>query len=823
MRSLALLAALLSILLAVTGCKQPKQNEYQTSTTPLVIESERGPVTKNVNADDAIVQQEEGRVQTGNVLVESVDLLLEQYHRVAQESAEGRTPAHAEREAAMVAAWGKFLEEHMQPVEQARTRDLCGRTGEQGDVAQQLSRALAEYQAGEDTFSPKRGTFLGAYFSSFDGTGQFYVLHVPEAYDPSQRYPLEVIPHHHLQVRNLPDLGNPQDRFVLVCSARGLGIMTVSELDIREAIRHVQRYYTIDSDRIYLRGGSIYGGAVWRMLARYPDLWAGALIDFGWSWSERLALENVSTVPLWLYHDTTDTVVPIEESRAAAQYLADLGAAVIYTQTTGGGHSTGLKDTELNQLGWLWNQRRVSCPKRIVYTTTSAERGRAYWLNIVELTDPNAVATVSAQVGESEASCTLHIEAANIDGLQIDLPPSLFPPGKKLSLHMNGTVAWEKPPPGGVLSLARRTSDSSWHVVDSEPLTPASCRPYSAAGLNLLYTRGEPLLIVRGTGGDPEFVATIDNFCRRLARRAKGWWPDPPWFFDGGIPIKTDTELTAADMARCNLIVVGHVVNNSVLADMTTHLPAVEEDKTLIIGTEKYPLQGRGYALLHYNPQAPQRLMLVLSSHESAFFNDNMANVIWERAGDDRPFGLLLMDLADIRWVRQIAWDKQWKIPANALESEHLPKEFSTTRGQLIAVLQAFRRSTGADYCCYFTDEKLFPGYLPWDVNHARWSDLRSELDQDMAVYVGMVQGADLTQLLKKHMSGTSRLALWPEVSVEDLDPKKLYKVSMDPRLAKSFYDTTATHLRHVEVKRIDVYTEVIRANNAVNDPGATE
>jgi len=277
--------------------------------------------------------------------------------------------------------------------------------------------------------------------------------------------------------------------------------------------------------------------------------------------------------------------------------------------------------------------------------------------------------------------------------------------------------------------------------------------------------------------------------------------------------------LTDADMTRCNLILVGHVANNSVLAGMSARLPAVEKDKALVIGEETYPLQGRGYALLHYNPRAPRRLMLVLSSHEPAFFGDKIAELMMERAGEDRPFGLLLMGLDDTRWVRQIVWDKQWKIPAAALESKHLPKEFSDTRGQLTAVVQAFRHSTDADYCVYFTDEKLFPGYWPWDVKHARWSDLRSELDQDMAVYVGLVQGADLMQLLRKHTPDTPCLALWPEVSVEDLNPKKLYKVSMDPRLARSFYEATATHPRAVEVKRIDVYAEVIRTSNTANGP----
>ncbi|HIJ72686.1 MAG TPA: hypothetical protein HPP83_01160 [Candidatus Hydrogenedentes bacterium] len=715
------------------------------------------------------------------------------------------------REASMVLAWGQLLE-HMGECEDPEHMAVVKEYVESPSfVRKMLTDALADFETEGDSFAARRGMFLSAYISNLDSSGQFYALFVPQSYDPHKLHALEVRPAAYLHHSADPFPEFTSEHIVLFCDSRG--IEGLGELDVLEMIRDVRSHYAIDPDRIYLLGGSIGGGGVWRMAARYPDLFAAALVDNGWTWTSVLYLENVSNIPMWLYHDTTDVWVPVDESRTAVKFLQAMASPIVYSETTGGGHSPRLKDPAWKQEEWLLSQRRNPYPKRVYYTTATPTRGRAYWLNIREFTDPNDLAMVRAFMSVEASQNQLFLSMANVDVLQIDLPTELCPSEAPLKIVAGGAPLHVRSPLPDSVYL-RRTEDGVYGVTTEDPREPKPFRPYTAGGLACMYTSGEPLMIVRGTGGDnQELVEAIQGFCNSLSVRNIGWWvfpmgPDAT----GRIPVKTDTEVTQRDIQRCNLILVGPVSANQVLANITHRLPAVEDEGSLHVGPENYELDGRGYGLFHYNPDAPQRLIMVMSSPELDFYK-SVLNGIATRMGDERPLGLVLIDANSRRKIRQVMWDKDWQVCTEAFADEHLPSVFGKDVASCTELHHlAMRKAAGTEYTVFWQGNlSIQEQEYMWALGSARWHDLRADVGQARTVLKGWATGADLADLLKLVTNVDGRVGVSPPIDETSVLPEADYRIAMDPILAKWFVQATGHPVRGANAIRVNLFEETRR------------
>jgi len=585
---------------------------------------------------------------------------LSRWREIAYLVQEGRIPASRERAAAQVMAWGQMAE-HFQLADDEEMRGLLeSRVESPGFVEARLEAAVHAFDADDGRFADSTGTFFDAYVSSLDKSGQLYILHVPAGYTPQQSYPLVVRPAPYVKLTEVDPTDLEADYIVAACGGRGQnGIEGMGELDVLEVIAHVRKHYAVDPDRIYLSGGSIGGGGVWRMAARYPDLFAAARVDYGWSWTERLFLENASNLPMWLYHDAADIWVPVEESRVAVEALRRLAGPVLYNETSGGGHSRKLKDSSWGTDEWLLAQRREPFPERIHYTTTTARRGRAYWVDVLSFVDANKAADVRAGVIQGNSLTQLFLHLDNVDALAVDLPGELFARDVPLSVAVDGVRLQVQSPLPEQIYLHRTRDSGGFAISTSDPRPATAYRPYTSGGLHQLYLSGEPLLIVRGTGGDdPELLAAIERYCHLLSTRLTSWWPFPMnAFCMGGIPVKDDVAVTEEDLREYNLIVVGSVTTNRLLRRLAPQLPAVESDHLLSVGSEKYPLVGRGYGLYYHNPAAPECQIMVMSSDTPAFY-ETLLNGVADRAQDELPLGLVLVDVSPKRVVRCVAWDE---------------------------------------------------------------------------------------------------------------------------------------------------------------------
>jgi predicted peptidase len=133
-----------------------------------------------------------------------------------------------------------------------------------------------------------------------------------------------------------------------------------------------------DGDRIYLTGLSMGGHGTWNLAYRFPERFAAIAPICGFiSLRSRLTssrtivpadsgdafaaiARRLKTLPVWIFHGEVDPVVPVSESRLAAEALRTTGGDVRYTEFLGMGHNVWDATYASPQFQeWLFAQHRA--------------------------------------------------------------------------------------------------------------------------------------------------------------------------------------------------------------------------------------------------------------------------------------------------------------------------------------------------------------------------------------------------------------------------------------------------------------------------------
>jgi predicted peptidase len=144
------------------------------------------------------------------------------------------------------------------------------------------------------------------------------------------------------------------------------------------ALDQTQREFRVDPDRVYLTGLSMGGNGTWNLAYKYPERFAAIAPICGFvtafprlpgsrpivppdSGEAFAALaRRIARVPTWIFHGEVDPVVPVAESRRAADALKAAGGDVRYTEFLGGGHNVWDETYASKQFQeWLFTQRRT--------------------------------------------------------------------------------------------------------------------------------------------------------------------------------------------------------------------------------------------------------------------------------------------------------------------------------------------------------------------------------------------------------------------------------------------------------------------------------
>lgn len=133
----------------------------------------------------------------------------------------------------------------------------------------------------------------------------------------------------------------------------------------KELLDALQRQYTgIDSNRLYITGLSNGGFGTWDAIERWPTYFAAAAPIAGAGDPSKAAV--LKNLPIWAFHGSADTVIPVTGSRAMISAIQAAGGHPNYTEFAGQGHGVwpyvyALNTSSLRVTGffpWLFSQHK---------------------------------------------------------------------------------------------------------------------------------------------------------------------------------------------------------------------------------------------------------------------------------------------------------------------------------------------------------------------------------------------------------------------------------------------------------------------------------
>lgn len=197
-----------------------------------------------------------------------------------------------------------------------------------------------------------------------------YVVYVPPEYDASKEWPLVLFLHgagergddgvDQSTVGIGPAIEANPDRFpcIVVMPQCPRNVMWTGRYDeIDAALNATLEEYNIDRSRMYLTGLSMGGYGTFMYGADHVDTFAAMAPICGGGRVTDAA--KLATVPMWVFHGSSDPVVAPDKSRSMVEAIKAAGGDIRYTEYEGVGHNSwdnAYGDPEL--MDWMLSQTK---------------------------------------------------------------------------------------------------------------------------------------------------------------------------------------------------------------------------------------------------------------------------------------------------------------------------------------------------------------------------------------------------------------------------------------------------------------------------------
>ncbi len=527
-------------------------------------------------------------------------------------------------------------------------------------------RRTTELAAGTAGWAERKGRLLRGFVSAIDGSCQPYGLIVPEDYDPARPIRLDVVLHGSTRPRGGAALRichrfvategqspvNERDFIELYPLGRvENGYRWAGESDVFEAIDAVCRQYSIDRDRIVLRGFSMGASGTWHVGLKHPDRfvalgpYCGYVDTYRFSASPNPRFVRVADLPpqqaaaLHL-NDAVDyaanaAVIPVVAAMGELDpgfinhvYMQDAFAAegltLVNLIAPGTAHQIH-RETHAEQLRRIATHidaRAGQMPRTLRFVTWSLKYPRCHWIELQQLGRHYERAEIEARLGQDgvvRIGTLRNIERFAIDASKWAVPlTGLEILGRSVDVsRQERIIIIERTPAGWRQAGAGDTSP------------PRFKRPGLQGPIDDAFTG--PFLCVRGTGTPwhPQVAAWAEASLRRFAYE----WAR---YMGGELPVKNDTEVTAEDVRSRHLVLFGDPGSNRLIRQALPALPVKWTPETVGFGQEM-PSATHAPALICPSPLpgAEGRYVVVNSGHtfhESALSTLNY--LLFPRLGD---------------------------------------------------------------------------------------------------------------------------------------------------------------------------------------------
>jgi pimeloyl-ACP methyl ester carboxylesterase len=524
------------------------------------------------------------------------------------------------------------------------------------DLPDWLNKELSQSDA-------KPRLVVGGYRSKIDGSIQPYGLVIPASVKPNDKTPrrLDVWLHGrgekvcelqflHQRSQQVGEIA-PDDTIVLHPFGRYCNAFKFAgEIDVLEAIEHVNTLLPIDENRINLRGFSMGGAGVWQMAVHYPGLWMAATPGAGFCETQQFLAgfqqEEFKPTkyqsPLLHWYDCPDwgnnlRLLPtiaysgeIDKQKQAADLmestLRERGIElthIIGPQTAHKIHPDSKEEIE-RRLAILAKRGRDPAPREIDFTTYTLRYPKHAWVSIEGLGEHWKEARVQAKLSDDES---IDVQTTNVNRLTLGPFPasdaeSASNHGRPKSLIIDGqTFAIDRLTPPAIVSLNR---DKDRWTIESAGAQNAS------ASIALRKRPGlqgpiDDAFMSSFIAVAPREVATpslVDQWAASELKHFTQHWQTQ---FRGTITPQSAENVSEEDKRTKNLILFGTPASNSMIADAMKRMPIKWEASLITCGAGKHDATKCALIAIYPSPYAADRYIVINSGftfREYAYLNN---------------------------------------------------------------------------------------------------------------------------------------------------------------------------------------------------------
>jgi len=491
-----------------------------------------------------------------------------------------------------------------------------------------LQRA-AELRQAASPWTTAHGSLVRAYRSRIDDSVQPYGLRVPDDWKPEDRQPRPLYLWFHGRNDTLSEVAfiagqlkgrrefAPTNAFELHLYGRYCNASKFAgEVDAFEAMADVMRHYLIDTNRIAALGFSMGGASAWHMAVHYPGVWAVASAGAGFAetaiyakvfdqnkelpppWEQTLwrlydataYAANLADVPMIAYSGEIDPQKQSADIMEMAMAEEGLKLERLIGPKTAHKYEPETKKELSRRIDAAIAKGRDPFPRHIRFVTCTLRYNQVKWVTLELLEKHWERAEIEAQLDDA----ALRVTTRNVAAFTITLPEKLQ------SLVIDG----EKIAPGGTASFCKMAG--KWRRAPIDLGTGLHKRHGLTGPIDDAFM--DSFVFVRPTG--TAFHERVGAWAVSEMERAIVEWRR---VFRGDARVKNDSEITAEDIARSNLVLWGDPGSNQLLAKMLPDLPVKWTRDELGLGTQTVSASDHAAVLIFPNPLNRKRYVVLNS------------------------------------------------------------------------------------------------------------------------------------------------------------------------------------------------------------------
>lgn len=531
--------------------------------------------------------------------------------------------------------WALAYDEFYKPNEVATARGL---------LKDGKARA-ADLREGKAPWARATGLVVRGYVSKIDGSVQPYGLVIPESWSPNSPHPFRLDFWFHGRGETLTELDfinqrqknpgefTPPNTIVLhlygrYCNANKFA----GEVDLFEALADVRKHYSIDENRISVRGFSMGGAACWQFATHYAGLWASAAPGAGFAetpeFVEIFHGEKLNPTwydkKLWHLYNATDyarnlfncpTVAysgGIDKQKQAADIMAralakeGMELTHIIGPNTAHKYEPGAKAEVSRRIDAIVARGRNPVPNKVKFTTWTLRYNEMLWVRVDGLEQHWERADVDAEIVSPRE---IKVTTKNVSAFTLSMRPGLCP--------LDNSQKPEVVIDGKALEASNVLSDRSWTAHFQKDGTKWKLAA-NDAGKSLRKRHGlqgpiddafmDSFVMVRPTGNPMN--EKVGKWVDAEMSRATNQWRSQ---FRGEARVKDDSEISETDIANSNLILWGDPQSNRLLAKILPQLPIHWDARNITVGKQTFASEHHAPIYIFPNPLNPNRYVVLNS------------------------------------------------------------------------------------------------------------------------------------------------------------------------------------------------------------------